>query len=216
MRKTETNATYLISLMRGRSEQLKSFLNDADAGQRGSNEENCGLLGSTEKRIAELCYEVGRRCGVSQWCVDIKAALENARQWYERGFRRSTSSHWTGVQFLSLESVLTGKIGDPMGWYATLYAARMAAASPKEFWALGSIAELHLIGSAAGVGGRIEEAVEAVTEMKRRVGGGDPYPLETTKRQLQRYVSWWTKENGVFPTGADLAEPARVLVEALQ
>jgi hypothetical protein len=212
----EANAKYLISLLRGRVEDLKSFLNDADPERRGIVEENYGLLGSTEKRIAELCYEAGRRCGGDQWCADMRAALDNARHWYEQGFRRSLSSHWTGVQFMSLEAVLTGKIKDQMGWFATTYAARMAAESPQEFWALGSIAELNLLSPAAGSGNRIEEAIEAVRQMKRRVGDGDRFPLETTKRQFQRYVSWWTHENGFFPSGSDLREQAELLVDALR
>jgi hypothetical protein len=210
----EFNANYLISLLRGRSQELKSFLNDSDAGRRGIVEENYGLLGSTEKRIAELCYEAGSRCGSGQWRDDMKAALENARHWYEQGFRQNISSHWNGVQFMSLEAVLTGKISDRMGWYATTYAAQVAAASAGEFWAWGSLAELYLIGSAAGTDSKIEDAVEAVREMKRRVSDGNRFPLETTKRQFQRYVSWWTPQNG-FPTGADLAKQAQMLVEAL-
>jgi Tetratricopeptide Repeats-Sensor len=205
-----------MSLLRGRSEELKSFLKDADADRREIVEENYGLLGSTEKRIAELCYEVGCHCGGGRWSSDMQAALENSRHWYEQGFRRSVSSHWTGVQFMSLETVLTGKISDPTGWYACAYAARMMAASPEEIWAWGSIAELHLLAPAAGTDGKLEQALEALSEMKQRVGDGDRFPLETTKRQFQRYVSWWTKENGFFPNGADLAQHAQILVQALR
>jgi len=54
---------------------------------------------------------------------------------------------------MSLEAVLTGKISDPMSWYASAYAARLAATSPEEVWALGSIAEPNLLGPAAGTDG---------------------------------------------------------------
>lgn len=211
----EPDANHLISLLRGRSEELKSFLQDGDADRREIAEENYGLLGSTEKRIAELCYKMGRRGG-GQWSSDMRAALENSRCWYEQGFRRNVSSHWTGVQFMSLEAVLTGRISDPMGWYTSAYAAKMAAEKPQEFWALGSIAELHLLARAAGTDGKIEQALAALREMKQRLGDSDRFPLESTKRQFQRYVSWWTKENGFFPGGEDLADQAQVLVEALQ
>ena len=55
--------------------------------------------------------------------------------------------------------------------------------------------------------------------MKARVvaeAGGNTFPLESTERQLRRYVDWWTAANGFFPGTSDLAAEAGNLLQELR
>ena len=45
---------------------------------------------------------------------------------------------------------------------------------------------------------------------------GDTFPLESTERQLRRYVQWWTTANGFFPGTSDLAGDAASLLKELR
>jgi hypothetical protein len=44
----------------------------------------------------------------------------------------------------------------------------------------------------------------------------DTFPLESTARQLRRYIDWWTNANGFFPGTADLAAAAGALVRQIE
>ena len=80
------------------------FARPASAG----NEHQCplllglGLLGSAEKRIAELRFRTGADPAL------VRAGLEHACAWYRRAYRGNIANHWTGTQFLSLQAALTG------------------------------------------------------------------------------------------------------------
>ena len=207
----------LADLLRANIQKLEVFLEEKKL-PKGVLEENLGLLGSAEKRLAELYFECGRRSGGDAWREPMRAALERARSWYRKGFDSNLSHHWTGVQFLSLEAVLAGRIGEPGRWYAAALAARLDAEKPSEVWAYGSLIELHLIASAAGLGDQTAQALQAVAEMKNRVAGsagGDRFPLESTERQMRRYAGWWMAGNGFFPGQPDLAAQAEQLAKAL-
>ncbi|MBP1647707.1 MAG: hypothetical protein H6Q30_1152 [Bacteroidetes bacterium] len=174
--------------------------------------ENRGLLGSAHKRLAELLFcrakldaELGR------WENESRAALQKAWSWYERAFRENLSSHWVGVQQLSLEAVLHGKIERPWQWHTAIEASRTACADVKEFWACGSLAELHLLAPYAGEQKQLAEAVEALLDLRARVR--EPFPLESTARQLDRYAWWWTASNGFFPGAPDLAVDVKKVIE---
>jgi len=43
--------------------------------------------------------------------------------------------------------------------------------------------------------------VEALHDLKAR-GASDPLAIESTARQLARYLTWWTSENGFFGGGS--------------
>ena len=45
---------------------------------------------------------------------------------------------------------------------------------------------------------------------------GDRFPLESTERQLHRYVDWWTTANSFFPNTTDLAVEAGKLIQVLR
>lgn len=205
----------LVSLLQERIQQLESFLQDTNKQRRGLVEENLGLLGTSEKRLAELYFEYGKR-STADWRANMNEALERARSWYSKGFDRNLSHHWSGVQFLSLEAVITGKISDPEVWETAVLAARNDSKEPQEIWAFGSLAELYLIATAAGKPEQLEKAIAALETMTGRLAGRkDQFPRDSTRQQFQRYVGWWTNSNGFFPGHADFVEPAKKLAAAL-
>jgi hypothetical protein len=184
----------------------------------GTREENLGLLGSAEKRLAELHFRearpgTGQHAALSQ----THAALERAHGWYAEAFRRNLSHHWTGVQQLSLEAVLTGRVSRIGQWYAAREAAEADADNPDEVWAYGSLAELHMLAAKAGQAPQPERARIALIALAQRVRvtGCGRFPIDSTRRQLRRYVDWWTSDNSFFGSSGDLAAEAGELLEVL-
>ncbi len=164
------------------------------------------------------CMAPALRAAATQLCASFAGTIEQwtreeARRWYELGFKENQSAHWLGVQHLSLEAVLRGSIAQPWQWQAVLGAARTACESAKECWAAGTRAELHLLAPCAGQQPQLGEAVAALRDLEKRVGGGDRFPLESTARQLARYASWWTSAGGFFPGAKDLANEVRGVME---
>lgn len=184
----------------------------------GTREENLGLLGSAEKRLAELHFREAR-LGTDRDAAlaQTHAALERAHGRYAEAFRRNLSHHWTGVQQLSLEAVLTGRISRIGQWYAAHEAAEANTDNPDEVWAYGSLAELHMLAAKAGQAPQTERARTALIALAQRVraSGCGRFPIDSTRRQLRRYVDWWTSENGFFGGNADLAAEAGELLEVL-
>jgi hypothetical protein len=146
---------------------------------------------------------------------------------YYSSFLRNTSHHWSGVQYLSLQIVLSGEVSGVMEWYASYQAAqaqlsRAGSTEKDRTWAHGSIAELVLVAPfVRGLPFDPVAGVVAVTSLRDRVkadpdGYPHPTPIDLTRRQLMRYAEWWTKANGYCGAGQrDLAAEARTLVQVL-
>lgn len=197
-------------LLRDGIGRLKGFLKGKEKSSfpKGVYVENLGLLGSANKRLAELLRH--RDAGSS------RKALQSSWKWYRHAQRHDLASHWTGTQFLALEAILLGRIPHLNHWDAFRGLAAAESEKKKEVWAWGSLVELYLLAPLAGKPKMLDEACEALTRMSRRAGSDDRFPVESTARQLRRYVDWWTKKNGFFPGRAkDLAEDARSLLQFL-
>ena len=208
--------------LRQRIEGLLGFLKESEkASRRGVFEENLGLLGSAEKRLAEVCFARSRLGEDAHWQQLMRQALQRSRDWYRQAYRRNLSHHWTGVQQLSLEAALGGRIANPGHWHAAAAAADIDRENGKPgevIWALGSLAELYLLAPLAGQRLAVDATKDALSRMKALVlaqPGGDTFPLESTARQFRRYAGWWTSANGFFPGSADLAAEAGALVQEL-
>ncbi len=203
-----------------RIDELKDFLGATSTRQNSNDplyQENAGLLGSAYKRLAEL-LEVQRRRDPNVPVTEIRDALQQSHKAYRGGYETNLSHHWTGVQWLSLEAVLSGVIEKPGCWYAAMQAAQLDAERPDEHWAWGSIAELWLLAICATKEDGYEQAKQALTIFKQRVAKSkdEAFAIESTRRQMNRYVTWWTKVNGFFPqAAADLSAPAQQLMKAL-
>ncbi len=177
-------------------------------------DENLGLLGSTEKRLAELCFH---HLEGDEAQRTSREALERARDWYQRAFKKNPSHHWSGVQYLALDAALRGAIVDK-DWKTAYYAAEVDRSRNNEYWALGSLAELALL--ARVIDAQTDQSAEAyLAEMRDRVDGlAEPPshdPFSSTKLQLRRYVDWWRQDQGFFPGVPDLAPEAERLADTL-
>lgn len=167
--------------------------------RQGVFEENAGLLGSAWKRLAELLFQ-RNRTGGEQGGASLRQqreALETARDWYKKAADYNLSHHWSGVQFLSLQTVLSGELKEVHYWHAALQAAINDAARENEIWAYGSLAELHLLDPGADPDSSLKKAAESLRTLTVRArAAGDDFPVESTRKQLLRYIRWWTPENG--------------------
>jgi CHAT domain len=222
--------------LQDRIRSLDQLLNELETVAINRNREvlgeNTGQLGSAYKRLAEL---LGNRATAvpehtEQWLAESRSALVKARDMYRKGFRRDPADHWLGVQYLALEAILTGQVS-VASWYACYNAAVAQRDYPegnekdrikKQIWALGSVAELGLLASlATGVMFSPDEGVAAITALSQLVQANRSLfpvlsPMDSTRRQLRRYVDWWTKANGFFATrDSDLAEEAKKLIKLL-
>jgi hypothetical protein len=142
--------------------------------------------------------------------------LDRALARYKESSTGNLSHHWTGVQYLCLEAVLTGRIARIGHWHAFREAAETDSGREEELWAPGSLAELYLLAPMTGQESRLDEArrqvVELVDRARRRK---DLFPIDSTERQLGRYVDWWTTEHGYFGGSTDLARDAQELLDTL-
>jgi len=82
-------------------------------------------------------------------------------------------------------------------------------------WACGSRAELRLLAASAGRPPAPDAAVAALRDLVVAAGGTNAYEWKATRRQLRRYIDWWTAGNG-FGGKGDLAEEATLLVAAAE
>jgi hypothetical protein len=103
-------------------------------------------LGSAEKRLAEVYLRRWLIEGESALRSEEMEALRRSFEHYRKSFRHNLSHHWTGVQMLSLGAV-TGKGPEHQYWYAAVAAAEAALDDEREYWAAGSLLELHLLGA---------------------------------------------------------------------
>jgi hypothetical protein len=171
--------------------------------------ECAGLIASSNKRLAELLFQ-------RQQEETSKAALQAARTAYREAYEENQTQHWCGVQCLALDGVLTGGVA-ALDWRRVQMAAEFTTLTKgtDAYWAFGSLAELYLLSPLTGGQRRLDDALAALRDLKQRAPASDPFPLESTRRQLQRYVSWWTKGHGFFAGTQDLAADAQFLLEKL-
>jgi hypothetical protein len=195
---------------------LRGWAQEAEAANhRAALEESVGLLGSANKRLAEVLFMRGAlESNGSASLAESRAALDESSACYTRAFAANLSAHWHGVQQLSLEAVVRGQVAEPWRWHAALGAAVTACQDTTEIWACGSRAELHLLAPYAGQPRQLDEGARAIRDLVERTEPSDSFPLESTLRQLRRYTTWWTAANSYFPGTSDLAEDAQQLIDA--
>jgi hypothetical protein len=177
--------------------------------------ENRGLLGSAEKRLAELLWLRSDHETASDWRDLSRKALDRALHWYREAFFSDPSAHWSAIQYLSLTAILTGKIS-VQDWYAASFAASNDPNADEPYWSYSSRSELCLLAPFAGLETQMAEAEEQLASFRRLTDTrDDTFPLTSTRLQFGRYVHWWTSANGFFPGVDDLAQPATRLLRIL-
>ena len=161
---------------------------------KGFLEENFGLIASAYKRLAGLdnfenTYFNGKN--------SINENLHNAKDWYQKASNFNLSHHWSTVQYLSLTTILEGYPKDSYYWYAAFQAVLNDEQkdSGAKIWALGSKAELYLLAPHIQAAKKVEEISKCFRELRVLTKGND-FPIDSTLRQFNRYLNWWTVENG--------------------
>jgi hypothetical protein len=174
-----------------------------------------GLRASSGKRLAQAEYCMAVAAGAQspdyryrllQSCGRLEQALTDYWQ-AARGFlvnegkplQRIASLHWVLVQMLSMHAVL-GKPGPEGAWETAQLSAQAYLDHPsadERAWAQGSLAELWLL-KLADERSTPETRADAARQAKARAAQlanlyptGDAFPIESTRKQFERYVDWW-------------------------
>ncbi|MBW0000901.1 MAG: CHAT domain-containing protein [Verrucomicrobia bacterium] len=174
-----------------------------------------GLRASSLKRLAQAAFTLSEQTPSNdrRYWRDEYELLEEALHYYDQGVRgmlvnearavqRIATVHWVLVQFISL-SVVLGKDNDEARWSAATFCAdlyREHATKEERAWAQGSLAELWLLrlGKPGLSQTQKEECYKEAMEHARRLVAfypwGDEFPVQSTRRQFDRYVNWWGTE----------------------
>lgn len=158
--------------------------------------ENLGLLGSAYKRMAELYFIKMKIKGqkTDQEIAEQRNFLLLALQYYKQACDKNLSHHWSLVQYLSLDTVLNGKITFPDYLYVARKSIGIAIENNPDSWCYGSLLELYLL-QEKSVQGIREEVLDAIVKLiDKAMKEKDSYPLEATINQVNRYKNWWTPE----------------------
>jgi hypothetical protein len=168
----------------------------------GLETEPVGLLGSAYKREAQVLFQmsrVNRRSG-ADYRKRSMAALECARENYEKAVKLDVASHWVVVQYLSLEGVLGARDERARDlWISARLSAILDLDSQdreKVAWAHVSLAELYLLSALYSLRERPldkaaprREAVRHARALARLAP--PPFLIEATQRQFARYPDWF-------------------------
>jgi len=163
--------------------------------------ERLGMSGASEKRIGILFNREGDH-------EQEKKAYVAACDHYRRALAADPVNHWVMTQYLSMRAVLAGKEGPKSlareygDWWVTARQIALwelpSATEENRAWAHGTLAELEMLG-AIYTGGKL-----AKKEVKRRIiehcraicdlAVKDPFPVHSTRRQFQRYLDFWKRD----------------------
>lgn len=209
--------------LRDRIVQLQAQKESLLGEQDGALHAECvGLLASGCKSLAELRFVLGRRFAEEESSCNrlSREALADAFKWYSESYHQDVSRHWHGIQKLALEAALTGRISDPTELLFVRRVAQSACDARKsEYWACGTLAEAILLSALLPEGFSLEAAQNALKLLRERAAKNPNdcgFAVQSTRRQLERYVNWWTQENGYFGgCRSDLSPQASPLVRAL-
>ena len=190
--------------------------------ERALRAECVGLLASASKSLAEVRFVQASRFPEEKARFEklSRTALQDSLKWYSQTYRGDMSKHWHGIQKLALEAALTGRISDPMELMIVRRVAQIAFdENQEEFWACGTLAEAILLGALVSEGFELARAqieLNRLCERSAKDAKDNGFAVKSTRRQLARYVTWWTKKNGYYPgRDSDMSAHARALVRSL-
>jgi hypothetical protein len=210
------------------TDRLRGLLNSGNFDRRCSH--ICGLLASTSKREAEILF-AGSGSQQDQRSA-VVAALRHARDHYWQSFDQDRAQSWAIVQYLSLDLLLTMTAGGNTGakstvsptelWHLAMILSQAdlkGTDRERQLWALGNLIELALLaelllrGQATGPTAGSREAQEWSKELVR-LAGSDDFAVYSTRRQIQRYLGWYSRLAPAFVTSS-MRELAQVVVGTL-
>jgi hypothetical protein len=156
-----------------------------------------GMYGSTWKRIALLHY---KKEDYEQGRADLKMAIRWYRKAIEQGAMKESRYHWVITQILSLNAVLNSP-KDPETWITARIFAQLDIEKSKgstKAWAHGTMAELLLLAKyhiperkVTNIKKQVQEHCNAIVQLM----GEDSFEVYSTRRQFQRYLEYWDKDD---------------------
>jgi len=206
--------------LRKRIAALIARRNDLGGASQHLLDESHGLLASANKRLAELLFTRAGKLGdrSDRDLSGNREALDHSLACYRAAYCDNIQNHWLGIQLLALEAALHGKFENPSDWNIVRRAAELARdANEKNFWACGTLAETHLLAPVAGEPRQLDIAQRDLDDLRTRAKDdkSEQFAIDSTRRQLNRYVTWWTNGNGFFPGRPDLSNDAKQLIGRL-
>lgn len=194
----------------------------SDRARRALRAEWLGMTAASEKRLGIVYQRVADAEAALQGAPAADAAgasaidprsresYQRARDLYLQASREEPQNHWVSTQYLSMgviaargdAAALAALVAaDKERWERTLQLARfeqLSARGKDLAWAWGTLAELAMLGSVyAGKQFRVREAQRTITEACQAIiasAGSDPFPVQSTRRQFQRYGEQWADE----------------------
>jgi hypothetical protein len=188
---------------------------------RQERAERLGMAASCEKRMAIVR-------GLLKDEPSVKQSLRSyqlARDLYRQALEAEPANHWVMTQMVALLvtpglSPDVDSLSHTVSEHADLWttAKQIAklhlrgATGTGLAWACGTSLELEMLGVVFDAGrsplqARIERLKEYCRVLTDAVDGSDPFPIESTRRQFQRYLDHWHRP--------EWDELARVVVNAL-
>jgi hypothetical protein len=174
--------------------------------------EHLGILGSAYKRQAEFFYHLIRLSPLKkeEHIEQSIQALKLAKDFYYGGHIANTEDHWVSMQYLSLKFVMgESSEDDQQLWQFIHYgtkakekeeekaeAKKKISDSMDKLWVWGTLIELYLIKPftlkaelrESEIKNSLVDAMKYAGQMKK---SGNAEVIDSTARQLDRYISWW-------------------------
>ena len=205
-------------------DRLQTLSNRRTSLRRKELADECsGLEASAYKRLADLLFLRGLKhpaLAAADWPAS-REALQRSLDTYRGAYQTHLGNHWLGMQQMTLEAVLTGRITRADDWSIVMRGAELerdiaVRTKAADYWAYGTLCELALLGPRLGGVRDLDKAkANAVLLVASARKANKLFAIESTHRQINRYVWWWTNENGFFPGANDLAQDARELLDVL-
>jgi hypothetical protein len=163
--------------------------------------ERLGTSAASEKRIGDLFRS-------DHDDSHARAAYVQASELYKRAMEADPLYHWVVTQYLSMTAVLAPEDGAKAlateygnWWRAARQIAEWqlrTATGENRAWALGTLAELELLGTIYGgsdfvredAGARIDQLCRDLAD----AAGRDGFPVSSTRRQFARYRMIWHRD----------------------
>ena len=192
-------------------QELVNFLGQINAAAENPSwqAEQYGLIGSGCKRKSEYLFRFAAHVEGEQdgLVKDSVKTLKQALAWYKKGFDLLPASHWTGTQYLSLTAIIKGSLLHHADvWFVVKFMAETDLKNADtRIWALGTLAEMYLLQPLTVAKEQFDtikaSAMEKATAyLQELVKAGESFPIESTARQIDRYIHWWPEmfsSNGV-------------------
>ncbi|MFP7753709.1 CHAT domain-containing protein [Thermodesulfobacteriota bacterium B35] len=173
------------------------------------------LKGTIAKRKAQMFHKINEK-------EESLRCLRQARRMYLQAAEtavgetgtdevKKRSPHWSLTQFLVLQMILHGKLNeeDMEKWHAAVFAASVDMQAPHgskiQIWAYASAMELNLLRAACDSHSRFAEQARQQARFIHD-HSRDPFPVASSRRQLCRYLDWWSTILPAEGAGDDLSE----------